>query len=328
MIYGSNSNIHESPLAQKAYDFVFSLGEACLGASNLKASLLREYSCPFDWVYCASFEQRIAILLNDFNGYLEKDKLELRQNIQNIPPKWFINKENGIQFHHDFPPENFNWDNYYFFVKEKYDRRINRLLKILNTNKLDVLCVYIQLRITKISNDEIISLHNKLKQKFRANIDMLFIRYEPSFRMDELALENLSENIYIAKLNNKSINEWNGNDRMLSLLLDNINTKKLLQIKQSSATNTLFIYGCGVIGRSIAKKLARRNIGIYGFIVSDGLNIGYHNDIGKVYQLKELPIPYSEATVVFGLNRENMNAVNEYLQKYGIKFGFEYKFLS
>jgi len=332
MIYENHSNIHESPLAQKAYDFVFPLGEACLGASNLKASLLREYSCPFDWVYGASFEQRVAILLNDFNGYFEKDKLEYKQyikKIHSVPSICFINKEKSINFIHDFPPENeLNLDNYYSFTKEKYDRRINRLLSILKTKNLNILCVYIQLQITKISNDEIISLHNKLRKKFKANIDLLFIRYEPSFRMDEFTLENLSENLFIADLNNRSTLSFTGNDRMLSLLLDNINTKKLLQIKQSSATNTLYIYGAGGIGKQIAKRLAYRNIGISGFIVSDGLNINEITDFGKIYHLKELPIPYSEATVIFGLNRENMNAVKEYLQKNGIKFGFEYNMSS
>jgi len=327
MIYENNSNIYESPLAQKAYDSVFSLGEACLGATNLKASLLREYSCPFDWIAGGSFEQRIDILLNNFNGYFEKDKLELRQNLQNIqyiPSRYFFNKENGIHFIHDFPPENlFNMDNYYPFTKKKYDRRINRLLNTLNTKNLNILCVYIQLNITKISNDEIISLHDKLKQKFNANIDMLFIRNEPSFRMDELTLEVLSQNTFIANLNNKSIRDYDGNSRTLGLLLDNINTKKLLQIKQSSSKDTLYIYGCGGIGKAIAGRLALRNIGLSGFIVSDGFNIS-HTDLGKTYHLKKLPIPYSQATVIFGLNRENMNAVKEYLQKNGIKFGFEY----
>jgi hypothetical protein len=77
-----SSNIHESPLAKKTYDFIFSLGENCLCASRLKASLLREYSCPFDWVSgTTNFGQRIYIILNEFSGYFEKDKLELRERL-------------------------------------------------------------------------------------------------------------------------------------------------------------------------------------------------------------------------------------------------------
>jgi len=329
MTYGNHSNIHESPLAKKTYDFVFSLGEACACASNLSANLLREYSCPLDWVSGTNFEQRIAILLNDFDGYFEKDKLELKQNtknIPNVPHIYFFNKENGMGFIHDFPHEtSFNLDIFFSSIKEKYDRRVKRLLNILKTENLNILCVYIQQRIFEVSNNEIIYLHEKLRQKFNADIDMLFVKYDPSFRMDELTLEDLSENTFIAKLNNKCI-QWTGNDRMLSLLLDNINTRQLLQIKQSSATNTLFIYGVGGIGKQIAGRLARRNIDISGFIVSDGMDTNVINDFGKVYPLKELPIPYSKATVILGLSRENMNAVMEYLEKNGIKFGFEYKF--
>lgn len=320
--YQVSSNIHESPLAKNAYDLVFSLGEKCLCASCLSSSLLREYSCPFDWVMGASFEQRIDILLNGFNGYFERDKLELRQNAQSNS-KWFINKENGICFLHDFPQNerSLNFDNVYFPIKEKYDRRINRLLNILNTKNLNILCVYIQENIIKILNNEIISLHNKLRQKFKANIDMLFVRYEPSFRMDELTLDILTQDTFIASLNNKHSLDWRGNDRISSLLLDNINTKQLLQIKESSTTNTLYIYGAGEIGKAIAGRLARRNIDINGFIISDNQQEIYDNSFGKVYPLKKLPIPYSEATVIFALNRQNMSTVKEYLQNNGIEFG-------
>jgi len=325
--YQVSSNIHESPLAKNTYDLVFSLGEKCSCASSLSASLLREYSCPFDWVAGASFEQRIDILLNDFNVFFEKDKLELREwpskMLQRASHISYTNKENNINFTHDFPQNesSLNLDNVYFPIREKYDRRTNRLLNILNTKNLNILCVYIQEKIIKILNNEIISLHDKLRQKFKANIDMLFVRYEPSFRMDELTLDILTRGIFIASLNNKHTLDWKCNDRMLSLLLDNINTKQLLQIKNSSITNALYIYGAGEIGKAIAGRLARRNIDFNGFIVSDNQEY-INNSFGKVYPLKKLPIPYSEATVIFALNRQNMSAVKEYLQNNGIEFGY------
>jgi len=326
-----SSNIHESPLAKNTYDFVFSLGYACNCASNLSACLLREYSYPFDWVTGANFEERIEILLNDFNCYFEKEELEFGDQPSHIQEQtshiFYRNRKNGIIFMHDFPQNesSLNLDNIYSSIREKYDKRINRLLNILKEKNYNVLCVYIQQRVIKISNDQIISLHNKLRQKFKANIDMLFVRYEPSFRMDELTLDILSRNTFIASLNNKNTLEWQGNDKMLSLLLDNINTKQLQQIKESSATNILYIYGAGGIGKAIAGKLARRNIDFNGFIVSDNSNI-LHNGFGKVYHLKKLPIPYSEATVIFALNKENKNAVKEYLKNNEIEFGLNINF--
>jgi hypothetical protein len=324
--YSISSNVHQSLLAQKSYDFVFPLGQQCNCAINLSANLLRQYAGPFDWVFGANFEERIAIILNDFQGYFEKDKLEFVKGTIYRPNKLFyVNKENGIRFVHDcLESENpLSLSDVYPSIKEKYDRRINRWLNIFKDRNLNVLCVYIQSTITKISNEQIISLHDKLRQKFKANVDMLFIRHELSFRMDELYLEALSQNIFIASLNNSS-NKVYGNERMLSLLLDNVNTKSIIALKNASYANSLFIYGSGVIGKNIAEKLVRRNIGFNGFIVSDDQNILYN--LCKVFHLKELPIPYPQATIIFGLNSENRKIVKKYLEKNGIKFGSEIRF--
>jgi hypothetical protein len=88
----------------------------------------------------------------------------------------------------------------------------------------------------------------------------------------------------------------------------------------------LYLYGADGIGKIIAGSLVRRNIDFSGFIVSDGRDV-LPSDFGRVYYLKELPISYSQAGVIFALNGENKKAVKEYLQKNRIEFGSEYRFL-
>ena len=55
---------------RKKFDLVMSLGYDCGCAMYLKKYNLRGYSCPFDWVYSSTFEKKIELIINDFDGFL------------------------------------------------------------------------------------------------------------------------------------------------------------------------------------------------------------------------------------------------------------------
>lgn len=62
-------------LLDKKFDLIFSLGEDCACSSYLRRFNLQEYSYPFDWLTKADFSVRVDLLLNDFEGFLEKENL-------------------------------------------------------------------------------------------------------------------------------------------------------------------------------------------------------------------------------------------------------------
>lgn len=135
-------------ILKQEYDFIFSLGEACLCASALQNLNLRQASYPLDWLYGGDIETRTQLLISNFKDFINKEDLELVGKRENpIPCDIYRNKQNNIVFNHDFPL-NGSIDNDYYSIKEKYDRRINRLYsKIASANK--ILAVYIESPATK-----------------------------------------------------------------------------------------------------------------------------------------------------------------------------------
>ena len=88
----------------KHYDCVFSFGEGCLCASILSKLGLRHFSSPFDWMYGATFEERMNILLNNFDNFLNKeDMVFVGQRDNPEPCDIYFNKRTQICFNHDFP---------------------------------------------------------------------------------------------------------------------------------------------------------------------------------------------------------------------------------
>jgi hypothetical protein len=325
-IYSVSSDICHSPLANKKYDFIFSLGQACNCAATLRINMLRYQSFPFDWVFSGGgFAERFSILLNDFNGYFDKENLELSYN--DGESVCYRNKISGIEFPHDFSKNDiFLNDDIYLPIKKKYDRRISRLLKILNTKNYHVLCVYIERSdyLNKISNDEIMSLFYKARLKFKANLDILYVKHENSFMLSNLFLETISKNIFIAKINNSFTEEdfSYGNRKMLSWLFNNIYNKQVLTLKKYSSTGKLFIYGAGERAMYIAKMLIDREINFSGFIISKGQEKkrNFHKFGKNIFYPNELPYPTSEIIIFYGLDSENTKQVKKYLKKNNIIF--------
>lgn len=137
------------------YNFV-TIGYDCSPASALRVLNLREYALPFDWIVTNinSLEKCFADNFNNFHCNLRFNDDKTR----------FIDYY-GFEFPHDYPFSNQensdkkldentfnnigegvfgevngkiiidNWQEYYNIVKEKYKRRIERFMAIMNDSK-------------------------------------------------------------------------------------------------------------------------------------------------------------------------------------------------
>ena len=148
------------------FDLIFSLGEACSCTQVLRSLGLQISSYPFDWLYGANFIDRCNILSNSFRNFIEKKDLVYTH--KNIHCDVYHNKSNDIVFNHDFK-RNIPFDKMYKIVKQKYSRRIERLLEKLKKSK-KILIVYIETPTKNhlnISSEEIINGFEQIQNKFQ-----------------------------------------------------------------------------------------------------------------------------------------------------------------
>lgn len=111
------------------YDYIVSLGPDCHTASALRRAGLRDSSGPFDWLTGASLDMRLGLLERRFSGFMEKGNLTKLVKGPNAPKKgndYYLDEATGFRSYHDFR-EDVPFDEMYVAVREKYDRRINRL---------------------------------------------------------------------------------------------------------------------------------------------------------------------------------------------------------
>lgn len=187
---------HKNMLKAK-FDLIFSLGEACSCTETLRKCRLQFYSYPFDWLFGASFIERCNIITSGFENWLRKENLEKigDNNISKIPKHIYKNNLTKIVFNHDFP-QNLSLDESFSQVKQKYDRRISRLLKNIVESK-KVLVVYIQTphNATKINKNEILEGFNILTNKFGDKINLLYIYCNPNATLKNREEIDLNANV-------------------------------------------------------------------------------------------------------------------------------------
>lgn len=161
----------------KKYDFIFSIGEACSCTQILRHLGLQNASYPFDWLFGSTFIGRCKILTEEFKDFIRKEDLEYSHEERSLKCNAYYNKLNDIVFNHDFL-KSLDFEDAYPLVKEKYDRRIRRLLeKIKNSNS--VLAVYLEIPTTnhvEVTNEEILQGYSILKEKFGDKINLLYIK--------------------------------------------------------------------------------------------------------------------------------------------------------
>ena len=161
----------------KDFDLIFSIGEACSCTQTLRKHNLQVYSYPFDWLFGSDFVARCSLLAGKFENFIEKADLEYSHEERSIKCQAYHNKRNDLTFNHDFL-KTIPFDKAYEIVREKYNRRISRLLKKINKSK-SVLVVFMEVPYTvheEVKNEDIIKGYNILKDAFGDKINLLYIK--------------------------------------------------------------------------------------------------------------------------------------------------------
>lgn len=157
------------------YNFL-TIGFDCSPAAALRNINLRNEALPFDWVISN---------IDSLEKCFQDRFLNFHVNLKYNHNKTRLIDEYGFEFPHDYPLQNENdtenepssdpksvenigegvigeikgkiispnWENCYNVVKEKYDRRIQRFVKILSDKKpIIVLCRYNTIDVLKLRN--------------------------------------------------------------------------------------------------------------------------------------------------------------------------------
>src|SRR5574344_713276 len=115
-------------LFNKKFDFIVGIGEDCACSTYLRKFNLQNRSYPFDWLTKAPFSNRINLILNDFQNFMNKENLhriEIKDVITDTNCDYYEDIETELYFYHDFA-KNTPFEISYPLVKAKYDRRISR----------------------------------------------------------------------------------------------------------------------------------------------------------------------------------------------------------
>lgn len=112
------------------------------------------------------------MLVNNLENFINKEDLQFKEKVEVSKCNAYMNTSNNILFNHDFKMTE-TLEEGYERVKQKYERRINRLYKQIE-NAEKVLVVYINLPNREtISDDELKEAYEILKNKFGEKINLL-----------------------------------------------------------------------------------------------------------------------------------------------------------
>jgi len=202
------------------FDYIISLGENCQTAITLRSLGLRKYAFPFDWHGVRNFEiagnggfaKKIDLICNNFANFFEESNYEEFFETWETAHRLIVNNKTGLQFLHEFPKDQSIHDYFPKFTK-KYQNRINRLYKILQSNKI-ILFVFIEFFAT-LSNEEIINSCTTLITAFpHSHLHFLIIKNTADLKKWQIEEKELTPEISLFYINNDFSNDvvkGNGN---------------------------------------------------------------------------------------------------------------------
>lgn len=128
---------------QKEYDLIMSIGTCCNCTEALKYLKIRKESCPFDWIFGSRLSKRIKVLQDRFENWFNFEDFEY---LRIEDTKYIVrNNRTGLIYNHDFLTTNGTIKEQFESVKEKYNRRIKRLINTLDSEETTrILLVYFQ----------------------------------------------------------------------------------------------------------------------------------------------------------------------------------------
>lgn len=179
-----------------SYDLVFSIGESCTCSEALRRCGFQYQSFPFDWISAFDLTKHVMIMAGGFADLLVEDRLRfLGENAEGSNDE-YVDEKWGTMFIHDFPPRTPLKDSF-GMIREKYDRRIQRLLKHLAAAKSS-LAVYVQIPSRDApSDDELAKAWKILHERFpTSGLDLLCVCSLPDVRFDPHNLRQVCQHVF------------------------------------------------------------------------------------------------------------------------------------
>lgn len=258
------------------FDYYISLGSACPIASSMSKYGLRSFSGVFDWLITPDFSWVLHYMETDFKDFLLQENLERFDDY----PLHFRDKKSNIKFIHDTE----SFENEYEKLKEKYEQRINKFLdksksKICylrsmrnksNYKYIEDNADYIKYIVKKNNPEsEIVFLCN---EDLSVNKDFQFQYYRMPGIWNGLSRWNLRSHFdHATDFLSFCGENYSGVKLIKNLSFDIENNEPLLQLTErkyktlttllsydfskNTISDKVIIYGAGVIGKELYKKL-------------------------------------------------------------------------
>lgn len=205
---------------KKKYDLYISLGAACSTSTTLRKTNLQFWSYPFDWLAGSTLYDRVKILINNFDGWLNKEDLEFISEYNGVIPRNFYkNIKTNINYLHDFKYK-VPLDDCYDEVIEKYNRRISRLFNQIK-NADNVCFVYIDSPASEnaVSDEKLEEIQKMLSDKFKdTNIDLLYLFNIKDIQFKSKSLCQVNKHITKIGFDYNRYNEENKHDVDVKIL--------------------------------------------------------------------------------------------------------------
>ncbi|MBW3496785.1 DUF1796 family putative cysteine peptidase [Bacillus sp. FDAARGOS_1420] len=200
------------------YDAIYSLGDLCLTALQLRKNKLRPTAGPLDWMSSPSLSNVSRLLKNRFMGYME---------LQNLVPSGYSTGVDSKEPHlcvtdiayqiissHDFKADKNSFTNLatYSEVKAKFDRRVQRFLDMISNGKR---IMFIR---TEGEFEEVLELDSVLTQLVINDFTLLLVNHTntPDLVENDWPLEK------VCAIELPNVEKWNGNNDYWSTIFKGI----------------------------------------------------------------------------------------------------------
>lgn len=195
------------------YDAIFSLGDLCLTAIQLRENNLRPFSGVLDWVASPSLGTVNRLLQNRFSNFLDPSNLKPIKYVS----QWdlfVLDEVNNIGFNHDFKTDKNTLTHLggYPEVKEKYDRRIQRFLEKMSTSQR---ILFVR---TEATLNEVQELESTLSGMVKNDFRILVVNHS---NVNDMIEKNWPlEKVCVVELPNHDI--WNANNNYWKKIFEGV----------------------------------------------------------------------------------------------------------
>jgi hypothetical protein len=203
------------------YDAIYSLGDLCLAALQLRQNNLRPFAGPLDWMSSPSLSSVSSLLKNRFIGYMDLPNLipsGYATGVDSSEPHLVVtDMAYQIVSSHDFIADKNTFTNLatYPEVRAKFDRRIQRFLDILYNGKR---ILFIR---TEGTFEELLELESVLSKLVKNEFHILLVNHTNT--KDLIEKDWPVKNVCAIELPNEE--KWHGNDHYWEAIFKGINIK-------------------------------------------------------------------------------------------------------